>query len=49
MNAFEYITTNLDQVLSLTKDHILLTTIAVGLAVLIGVPVGILKIGRAHV
>ena len=42
MNAFEYITTNLDQVLSLTKDHILLTTIAVGLAVLIGVPVGIL-------
>ena len=42
MNALEYITTNFDQVLSLTKDHILLTTIAVGLAVLIGVPLGIL-------
>lgn len=42
MNIFEYIITNLDQVLSLTKDHILLTTVAVGLAVLIGVPLGIL-------
>lgn len=42
MNAFEYITTNLDQVLNLTKEHIMLTTVAVGLAVLIGVPLGIL-------
>lgn len=42
MNVLEYITTNYNQVLSLTKDHIILTTIAVGLAVLIGVPLGIL-------
>ena len=42
MNVFEYITTNLNQVLNLTKEHIMLTTIAVGLAVLIGVPLGIL-------
>lgn len=42
MNMFEYIATNFDQVLNLTKEHILLTTIAVGLAVLIGVPLGIL-------
>jgi osmoprotectant transport system permease protein len=38
----KYITANYDQVLSLTKDHIILTTIAVALAVLIGVPLGIL-------
>lgn len=42
MNVFEYITTNINQVLNLTKEHIMLTTIAVGLAVLIGVPLGIL-------
>ena len=42
MNVFEYITTNFNQVLNLTKEHIMLTTIAVGLAVLIGVPLGIL-------
>ncbi|NLB41839.1 MAG: ABC transporter permease subunit [Clostridiales bacterium] len=42
MNIFEYIITNFEQVMSLTKEHIMLTTIAVGLAVLIGVPIGIL-------
>jgi osmoprotectant transport system permease protein len=34
--------TNFDQVMMLTKEHIMLTTIAVGLAVLVGVPLGIL-------
>ena len=48
MNIIEYMTSNFyifanfDQVMKLTKDHILLTTIAVALAVLIGVPLGIL-------
>ena len=42
MNVLDYITTNYNQVLGLTKDHIILTTIAVCLAVLIGVPLGIL-------
>lgn len=42
MNVFEYITRNSDQVLRLTLEHIELTAIAVGLAVLIGVPLGIM-------
>ena len=42
MNVFEYISNNTDQVLSLTLEHIELTAIAVGLAVLIGVPLGIM-------
>jgi len=48
LNIIEYMTSNFyifanfDQVMKLTKDHILLTTIAVALAVLIGVPLGIL-------
>lgn len=42
MNIFEYMSTNFDQVMMLTKEHIMLTTIAVGLAVLVGVPLGIL-------
>lgn len=42
MNMFEYMRTNFDQVIMLTKEHIMLTTMAVGLAVLIGVPIGIL-------
>ncbi len=41
MNVFDYLITNYEQVLSLTIDHIRLTAIAVGLAVLIGVPIGI--------
>jgi osmoprotectant transport system permease protein len=42
LNIFEYMSTNFDQVMMLTKEHIMLTTIAVGLAVLVGVPLGIL-------
>lgn len=42
MNVFQYITRNSEQVLRLTLEHIELTAIAVGLAVLIGVPLGIL-------
>lgn len=42
MNILEYTLSNFEQVLNLTKEHILLTTIAVGLAVLIGVPLGVL-------
>ncbi len=42
MNVFEYMTRNTDQVLRLTLEHIELTAIAVGLAVLIGVPLGIM-------
>ena len=42
MGAFQYIVKNFDQVINLTGEHILLTAIAVGLAVLIGVPLGIL-------
>ncbi len=42
MNVFEYISNNTEQVLSLTLEHIELTAIAVGLAVLIGVPLGIM-------
>ncbi|SCP98668.1 ABC transporter permease/substrate-binding protein [Anaerobium acetethylicum] len=42
MNFFEFLMKNREQVLSLTIEHIKLTVIAVGLAILIGVPVGIL-------
>lgn len=42
MGVFDYIIKNVDQVISLTGEHILLTAIAVGLAVLVGVPLGIL-------
>ncbi|HSR05387.1 MAG TPA: ABC transporter permease, partial [Proteiniclasticum sp.] len=42
MNVFDYISRNSDQVLRLTLEHIELTAIAVGLAVLIGVPLGIM-------
>lgn len=42
MGFLEYILNNKDQVLSLTIDHIKLTTVSVGLAILIGVPLGIL-------
>ena len=45
MNFFEYIESILtykEQMLSLTLDHIKLTVIAVGIAILLGVPLGIL-------
>jgi osmoprotectant transport system permease protein len=42
VNVFQYMTTNADQVLKLTLEHIELTLIAVGFAVLVGVPLGIL-------
>ncbi len=41
MNFFEYIIKSKDQILSLTVEHIKLTAIAVGFAILIGVPLGI--------
>ncbi|WP_455716978.1 ABC transporter permease/substrate-binding protein [Anaerosporobacter sp.] len=42
MNFINYIIKNKDQILSLTLEHIKLTVIAVGLAILIGIPLGIL-------
>lgn len=42
MNFFEYIIKSKDQILSLTLEHIKLTAIAVGFAILIGVPLGII-------
>lgn len=42
MNFIEYITQNKDQIISLSIEHIKLTAIAVGFAILIGVPLGIL-------
>jgi len=42
LNVFDYMSRNTDQVLRLTLEHIQLTAIAVGLAVLIGVPLGIM-------
>lgn len=42
MSFMNYIIQNKDQILSLTIEHIKLTAIAVGLAILIGVPLGIL-------
>lgn len=42
MNFIEYLTTNKDQISSLTVEHIRLTFLAVGLSIVIGVPLGIL-------
>ena len=42
MNVLQYFQNNLNQVFNLFIEHIELTAIAVGLAVLIGVPLGIL-------
>lgn len=42
MAVLEYFISNINQILSYSMDHIILTAIAVGLAVVIGVPVGIL-------
>ena len=42
MNFIQYILNNQGQVLNLLMEHIWLTVISVGLAVLIGVPIGIL-------
>lgn len=42
MSYIKYIIENTDQILQLTIEHIQLTVIAVGIAILIGVPLGIL-------
>lgn len=42
MNLFEYMNTNHSQILSLLIEHVKLTAISVGLAIIIGVPLGIL-------
>ena len=42
MTFFEYISKNYMQVLTLLIEHLKLTAISVGLAILIGVPLGIL-------
>ncbi len=42
MNFINYLINNSDQIISLLIDHIQLTFIAVGIAILIGVPLGIL-------
>lgn len=42
MNLFQYIAANYMQIFSLLADHIKLTAVSVGLAILIGVPLGIL-------
>lgn len=42
MDIFSYLVTNTNQVWGLLLDHIRLTVIAVGLAILVGVPLGIL-------
>lgn len=42
MNFIQYILNNQEQVLNLLMEHIWLTVISVGMAVLIGVPIGIL-------
>ena len=42
MNFIDYIINQKDQILSLTLEHIKLTAIAVGFAILIGIPLGIL-------
>ena len=39
---FTYIVQNREQILSLLLDHIQLTCLAVGLAIVIGVPLGLL-------
>lgn len=42
MNFIEYLINSRDQIMSLTMEHIRLTAIAVGFAILLGVPLGIL-------
>ena len=42
MNFFEYISSNSSQIIELLVEHIKLTTLSVGFAILIGVPLGIL-------
>lgn len=42
MNFLDYISQNKEQILTLLLEHIKLTTVSVGLAILIGVPLGIL-------
>ena len=42
MNFFEYISSNSSQIIKLLIEHIKLTTLSVGFAILIGVPLGIL-------
>lgn len=42
MNFINYMIQNKDQIISLTIEHVKLTAIAVGIAILIGVPLGIL-------
>lgn len=42
MNFFEYLLTSKGQIFTLTLEHIKLTAISVGFAILIGVPLGIL-------
>ncbi|MBS5523657.1 MAG: ABC transporter permease, partial [Clostridiales bacterium] len=41
MNFFDYVVQNQSQILSLFLEHIQLTCFAVGLAILIGVPLGL--------
>ena len=41
-NFFTFVSENMGQILSLTLEHIQLTAIAVGLSILVGVPLGIL-------
>ena len=42
MNFITYMSENMDQILSLLVEHIELTFLAVAVAILIGVPIGIL-------
>lgn len=42
MNFFEYISSSSSQIIELLVEHIKLTTLSVGFAILIGVPLGIL-------
>lgn len=42
MNLFEYVIANQNQIFSLLIEHIKLTAISVGLAILVGVPLGVL-------
>ena len=42
MGIFSYMFENIDQIMRLLLEHIQLTAIAVGLAILVGLPLGIL-------
>ena len=42
MNFFEYVVSNSSQIIKLFLEHIKLTTVSVGMSILIGVPLGIL-------